>query len=212
MESIDKIYDLLNEIKVTPQNEKIIVEIRNMLESKNYFDALAKMKVLKEIESTPIEEVVLAPSSDEEEGAKYPDELCDENLERIYIGLLLETPKLISKYYFLFDLCAFEDDNMLNIYKSILFNEGAQYSSEKAKDRFNFSKDTHEVYELKKQLLKEVLDNAYNIEEIYISLKKLFILRNAYIETPEKNIQDKIVEITKYELYNKMSPEEVILY
>ncbi len=210
MESIDKIYDLLNEIKVTPQNEKIIVEIRNMLESKNYFDALAKMKVLKEIESTPIEEVVLAPSSDEEEGAKYPDELCDENLERIFIGLLLETPKLISKYYFLFDLCAFEDDNMLNIYKSILFNEGAQYSSEKAKDRFNFSKDTHEVYELKKQLLKEVLDNAYNIEEIYISLKKLFILRNAYIETPEKNIQDKIVEITKYELYNKMSPEEVI--
>lgn len=211
MENVDKIYALLDGIKVNPRNEEIITEIRELLDSKNYFDALTKMKILKEMESTSLEDSILAFSPDsEEELEKYPDELCDEKLERIFIGLLLENPKLISKYYFLYDMCAFEDDEMLNIYKSVLFNEGAKYSSEKAKDSFNFSKDTQEVYELKRQVLKEVLENKYNIEEIYTNLKKLFILRKAYLETPEKNIQDKIVEITKYELYDKMSPEEVI--
>ena len=211
MENIEKIYDLLDSIKVNPQNEKVVTEIRNLLASENYIEALAKMKNLKELETISIEDSILSLSSDnEEELDKYPDELCDDKLERIFIGLLLETPKLISKYFFLFDLCAFDNDDMLNIYKSILFNEGAKYSSEKAKDRFNFSKDTQEVYELKRQLLKEVLDKNYNIEDIYTNLKKLFILRKAYLETPEKNIQDKIVEITKYNLYSKMSPEEVV--
>ena len=212
MENIDKIYDLLNDITVNPQNEQIVTEIHDLLDSKNYFDALAKMKILKEMEAASAEDnSILSLSSDsEEELEKYPEELCDKKNERIFIGLLLATPKLISKYYFLYDTCAFEDNEMLNIYKSILFNEGAKYSSEKAKDRFNFSKDNEEVYELKRQLLKEVLENNYNIEEVYINLKKLFIIRKAYLETPEKNIQDKIVEITKYELYNKMSPEEVI--
>ena len=103
----------------------------------------------------------------------------------------------------------FEDLEMLNIYKSILYNEGSKYSSEKAKDRFNFSKDSEEVYELKNKLVESVKDKDYNIEKIYVELKKLFILRKAYIETPEENIQDKIIEITEYELYNKMSAEEV---
>ena len=73
----------------------------------------------------------------------------------------------------------------------------------------NFSKDTEEVYELKNELLKEVKNGEYDIEKIYTELRKLFIIRKAYIETPEKNIQDKIVEITQYELYDKMSSEEV---
>ena len=47
---------------------------------------------------------------------------------------------------------------MLNIYKSVLFNEGSKYSSEKAKDKFNFSKDSEEVYELKNKLRKSVKD------------------------------------------------------
>ena len=113
------------------------------------------------------------------------------------------------KYYFLFEVCMFEDAEMLNIYKSILYNEGAKYSSEQAKNRFNFSKDSEEVYQLKNKLKKSVQDKDYNIEKIYVELKKLFTLRKAYIETPEKSIQDKIVEITNYQLYDKMSVEEV---
>lgn len=210
MEDIDKIYDLLNSIKVTRKNEIYIKEIKALLATGNYFEALKKMRELKdqedEAEKNKID--IQQVEEDEEEGT-FPHQLSNPELEQNYIGLLLENPKLISKYYFLFEICMFEDPEMLNIYKSILYNEGSKYSSEKAKDRFNFSKDSEEVYELKNKLVESVTDKDYNIEKIYVELKKLFILRKAYIETPEENIQDKIVEITEYELYNKMSAEEI---
>lgn len=210
MEDIDKIYDLLNSIKVTRKNEIYIKEIKALLATGNYFEALKKMRELKdqedEAEKNKID--IQQVEEDEEEGT-FPHQLSNPELEQNYIGLLLENPKLISKYYFLFEICVFEDLEMLNIYKSILYNEGSKYSSEKAKDRFNFSKDSEEVYELKNKLVESVRDKDYNIEKIYVELKKLFILRKAYIETPEENIQDKIIEITEYELYNKMSAEEV---
>lgn len=210
MEDIDKIYDLLNSIKVTRKNEIYIKEIKALLATGNYFEALKKMRELKdqedEAEKNKID--IQQVEEDEEEGT-FPHQLSNPELEQNYIGLLLENPKLISKYYFLFEICMFEDPEMLNIYKSILYNEGSKYSSEKAKDRFNFSKDSEEVYELKNKLVESVKDKDYNIEKIYVELKKLFILRKAYIETPEENIQDKIIEITEYELYNKMSAEEV---
>ena len=210
MEDIDKIYDLLNSIKVTRENEIYIKEIKALLATGNYFEALKKMRELKdqedEAEKNKID--IQQVEEDEEEGT-FPHQLSNPELEQNYIGLLLENPKLISKYYFLFEICVFEDLEMLNIYKSILYNEGSKYSSEKAKDRFNFSKDSEEVYELKNKLVESVKNKDYNIEKIYVELKKLFILRKAYIETPEENIQDKIIEITEYELYNKMSAEEV---
>ena len=205
MENIDKIYDLLNNITVTKENESMIREIKDLLTTENYMEALKKMRELKEKEEEPKDEESQFIIEEEVDEGAYPKELSNIQLERTFIGLLLETPKLISKYYFIFDICMFEDDEMLNIYKSILYNEGSKYSSEQAKDRFNFSKDTEEVYELKNELLKEVKNSEYDIEKIYTELRKLFIIRKAYIETPEKNIQDKIVEITQYELYDKMS-------
>lgn len=212
MENIDKIYDLLNSIPVTKNNEIYISEIRDLLETGNYFEALTKMRELKDKEEAKKEdeknEGIIEDDEEIDDGA-YPKQLSNIELERIFIGLLLENPKLIAKYYFLFDICMFEDDEMLNIYKSVLYNEGAKYSSEPAKNGFNFSKDTEEVYQLKNNLRKNVEDEEYEIEKIYSELKKLFILRKAYLETPEKHIQDKIVEITDYELYQKMSPEEI---
>ena len=210
MENFDKIYDLLNSIKVTKENEIYVDEIKDLITTGDYFEALKKMRDLKDKEEKAKENDDVIIEEDEEiDDGTYPKQLSNENLERTFIGLLLENPKLIAKYYFLFEICMFEDPEMLNIYKSILYNEGAKYSSEKAKNRFNFSKDTEAVYELKNKLLKEVRNKEYNIEKIYTELRKLFIIRKAYSETPEKNIQDKIVEITEYELYNKMSSEEV---
>ena len=212
MESIDKIYDLLNSIPVTKNNEIYIRQIRDLLATGNYFEALTKMRELKDKEEAKKEnekeEGIIEEEEEIDDGA-YPKQLSNIDLERTYIGLLLENPKLIAKYYFLFDICMFEDDEMLNIYKSVLYNEGAKYSSEQAKNRFNFSKDTEEVYQLKNELRRNVEDKEYEIENIYSELKKLFILRKAYIEIPEKHIQDKIVEITEYELYEKMSSEEI---
>ena len=211
MDSIDKIYDLLDNIEVTRENSREIENIKNIISKGDYLEALKRMRKLKDIEENvkQNQEEVLDVSSQEDEEGKYPDELSNPELEQDFIGILLDNPKLISKYYFIFDDCIFEDDEMLNIYKSILFNEGSKYSSEKAKDKFNFSKDSEEVYELKNKLRKKARENEFNVEEIYDELKKLFILRKAYTETPERNVQEKIVEITEYELYDKMSPEEV---
>lgn len=210
MENIDKIYDLLNSITVTRENEMYIDEIKDLLATGNYFEALNKMRELKDQEEKMREEQMDVQLEDEDEqDGTYPRQLSNNDLERIFIGLLLENPKLISKYYFVFDICMFENPEMLNIYKSVLYNEGSKYSSEIAKNGFNFSKDTEEVYELKSKLIQNVEDKEYNIEKIYTELRKLFILRKAYTETPEQNIQDKILEITEYELYDKMSAEEV---
>ena len=212
MENIDKIYDLLDSIEVTRENEFEVDNIRDLIATGNYLEALKKMRELKDKEEKAKKnenELLEFKQQDEEDDGAYPSKLSNPELEQVFIGLLLDNPKLISKYYFRFDDCIFEDDAMLNIYKSVLFNEGSKYSSEKAKDKFNFSKDSEEVYELKNKLRKHVKDKEYNIEKIYDELKKLFILRKAYTETPERSVQEKIVEITDYELYDKMSPEEV---
>ena len=47
------------------------------------------------------------------------------------------------------------------------------------------------------------------MEIVYRDLKKLFVLRKNYLSNPIKSIQDKIVDIINYELYDKMSVEEV---
>lgn len=211
MENVDKMYELLKSIKVTKENQTIVEEIKGLLATENYFEALKKIRELKEKEqeAKENEEETIEDYEEEVEEGTYPRALSNQELEEHFIGLLLENPKLIMKYYFLFDICMFEDAEMLNIYKSVLYNEGAKYSSEQAKNGFNFSKDSEEVYHLKNKLVKEVRDKEYDVEEIFVELKKLFVLRKAYVETPEKNIQDKILEITNYELYDKMSVEEV---
>ena len=68
---------------------------------------------------------------------KYPAELTDERLEYIYIGLLLNNPKAISMYYFLYDDCHFTNEDLLDIYKSILFQEAEKYAPAVAKEKYN---------------------------------------------------------------------------
>lgn len=151
--------------------------------------------------------VVVETNKEVEE--KYPEKLKNESLERRFIGLLLETPKAIMKYYFLYEDCLFESSEMLNIYKSILFTEGAMYTPEVAKKRYSFAKITDEVQRLKQTLKSEVIGKGYSMEKTYVELKKLFVLRKSYQQTPLKELQDKVVEIIDYELYDKMSVEEV---
>ena len=211
MENVDKIYELLESIKVSDDNREIIQNIKDDITNERYMEALAKMRKLKEDGEEAKEEKVVIKKVDEnkEENGKYPYQISNQDLEKKYIGMLLNNPKLIMKYYFLFDECFFEDAEMLNLYKSVLFNEGSKYASEKAKERFNFSKENELTYSLKNKLIKLVIEKNYDIEKIYTDLKKLFILRKAYIETPENNLQQKIIEITDYELYDRMSAKEI---
>ena len=159
MDKLSNVYEMLKTIKITDENKDYINEIEELLNSENYLDAYNKMKELKQKELEAKDKnkkkknknLDVATDS-EEDSIKYPKQLSDPELEQIFIGLLLENPKLISKYFFLFDSCYFEDDEMLNIYKSILFNEGSKYASEKAKEHFNFPKDNEDVYILKTYL------------------------------------------------------------
>ena len=207
-EKIKRIYAILDNIKANSKNESIIKAIRNDLLNENYIEALKKIERLNKVESKKIDEDE-ENYEEEEQAGVYPKELSDLELEKKYIGFLLDDPKLIVKYYFVYDECYFEDDEMLNIYKSILFTEGAAYTPEIAKNGFNFSRDSEKVYKLKNELKAMVAKKEYDVEKLYIELKKLFVLRKNYLAIPIKNIQDKVVEIKDYILYDKMSVEEV---
>ena len=172
---------------------------RQTKKEKDEQDALEAEK--KEFEAEQIKE---------DEVERFPKELQDLDLEEDYIGLLLYDPRYIVSYNFLYDEVCFQDERMLNLYKSVIFTEGEKYAPEAVKRKFNFAKTTREVYELKKQLVTRIkLQRTVTMEKVYIDLKKLFILRNWYLKIPIKSVQEKVVEIRNYELYDKMSVEEV---
>ena len=208
---IKKIYEILNSISITSENENVIEEIKEELLNKDYIEALRKIEKLNQMqkeEKTEKENQKQENKKEEEEG-KYPKKLSNKELEQTYMGLLLSEPKSIVKYYFLYEECYFEDEEVLNVYKSVLFTEGGSYTPEIAKKDFNFAKDSEKLYYFKSELKEKVANKKYDMEKIYIELKKLFTLRKAYLEIPIKNIQDRVIEITDYILYDKMSIEEV---
>ena len=208
-EKIKKIYSILNNVSVTMENEYLVEEIKEKLVNEDYIEALKKLEELTKMQNKSEQEELEQVEVEEEESGIYPQELSDIELEHIYMGLLLSNPKFIVKYYFLFEDCYFEDEEILNIYKSVLFTEGAAYTPEIAKKGFNFARDSEEVYKLKNELKEKVSDQEYDIENVYLNLRKLFILRKNYLAIPIKAIQDKVVEIRDYILYDKMSIEEV---
>ena len=104
---------------------------------------------------------------------KYPKSLKNVKLEYAYIGLLLENPKSISKYYLSFEDSQFSDDMAMNLYKSILFTEGGRYAPEKIKRDFSYPKTSEEIYQLKQELKKEAIKNNYSIESVFTKIKKI---------------------------------------
>ena len=206
---VKKIYEILNNIPVTEKNKDLIEEIREKLLNKEYIEALSKIEELNNLKEDEEDLDETDEEETEEQNGIYPKELSNIKLEHIYMGMLLNNPKQIVKYYFKFEECYFEDPAVLNAYKSVLFTEGGAYSSEEAKANFNFARDNEESYKFKMQLKEEMANKNYNMEKVYISLKKLFVLRKSYLAIPIKSIQDKVVEITQYILYDKMSVEEV---
>lgn len=148
-------------------------------------------------------------SNGKEDGFGYPGKLADTKLEKAYIGLILNQIKSIAVYYFTYDEARFADDLMLNIYKKIIFTDGEKYAPGRAKEKFNFSKETKELYDIKNELKAEFADSNYKLSDVYRELKKLFIIRKGFLNVPVKDIQKKIVEILDYELYAQMTPEDV---
>ena len=206
--TLKKIDELFSENNMEENEQESDIETNLIKE-----DALENNGEDAEIEedfNNDTEEIVINNNEEEKEtGEKYPKALENENLEYVYIGLLLNHPKYITKYYFLYDICLFENQELLNVYKSVLFFEGAEYTSELAKKGFNFSKDSADVYQYKQKIKMDVANKKYNMEKIYVDLKKLFIIRKNYLQEPMEEIQNKIADIVNYKLYSHMSVEEV---
>ena len=137
------------------------------------------------------------------------EKLSSLKVEYIFLGLLLNNPKAISRYYFLFEDCHFSNKDLDNMYRIILFRESEQYAPAIAKEGFKLPLEPRDSYTLKLQLQQLASEKNYDIELVYTILKKLFILKKNYLLAPTKIIRDNILNIMNYELYNEMTVEEV---
>ena len=165
---VKRIYEILNNIPVTEKNKDLIEEIREKLLNKEYIEALSKIEELNNLKEDEDDLEEIEEEDAEEQNGIYPKELSNIKLEHIYMGMLLNDPKQIVKYYFKFEECYFEDPAVLNAYKSVLFTEGGAYSSEEAKANFNFARDNEESYKFKMQLKEEMAlpENATNVAKL----------------------------------------------
>ena len=222
-QGIESLIELINRIKVTDDNEADVDLMKELIDEKRYTEVIPILNKLKNekriilrnsatIEETKKEEKEHKNVKDEENNKKseiYPKRLSNIELEERYIGLLLDNPKAISMYYVVHDDCYFESDDMLNLYKSILFTEGQAYAPQIAKNDFNFAKESSETYKLKSQLREKARKVKYDFEKTYVELRKLFEIRKNYLSNPIKETQKEVVDILKYELYDSMTIQEV---
>ncbi len=140
---------------------------------------------------------------------QYPVELVDKELEVAYCGLLHLNPKGISRFYLENHECCFSVPNLLDIYKLVIFREGQAYVKEQVKAPFSFPKVTDDTPKNIETCKKFALQTNADIETVYPKIKKLFLLKKAYLVAPTELIQKKIVQIRKYARYEQMTIEEI---
>ena len=215
--------ELLQIIPIKIKNQEFINDVNENIKNQEYRIALEKVRRFLdekedeqvEIKPTEIEELdpdkIITETKKEAEESLYPEKLRNYALEKDFIGMLLNDPKLMAKYYILNDECYFDNKIFLEIYKGIVFTEGEAYTPYIAKSGYNFGKNNYEINHTKECLKYEYEYKCekLNMEKIYVEIKKLFILRKNYTSMPIKSIQNGIVKITEYKLYDQMSEEEV---
>lgn len=206
-DEIDELSELLNSIKVTKDNVDLINEVKDNIQQGEYTVALQLLKT--HLQYTEPEKEEETKEENKSTDYIYPAEISSTKLEEKYIGMLLKDVKNIAKFYVLFEDCYFCDDRLLEIYKMILFTDGEKYAPINAKAKFNFADVTYEINTLKSQLKKQYMYKKLDMEKIYIELRKLFVIRKNYLAMPIKKLQDRMVDIVNYKLYDQMSIEEV---
>jgi replicative DNA helicase len=221
-----ELLELLNIIPVNIDNEEFIRDINENIRNEEYSMALDKIEKFLEssdnqkeeneeteekVEEIPVEPIEEFTEDEKKADAEsmYPKQLRNFRLEKDFIGMLLIDPKLMAKYYILNEECYFENKILLEIYKGLVFTEGEAYIPYIAKSGYTFAKNTYEINQAKQNLKYEYENKNLNMEKIYIEIKKLFVLRKSYNSMPIKSVQEGIVKITKYKLYDQMSEEEV---
>ena len=210
-EKIEKMKDLLDKVEITRDNEKDIKIVKQLMKQEEYEEVLQMLQELNSKGKLTLKEEEESEFivEQEEEVNIYPEELINEDLEETYMSLLLANPKAISMFYILFEDCYFENQDLLNLYKSVLFTEGEAFAPQIAKDGYNFARENAETYNQKKILRERGKEDKSNFEKIYVELLKLFQIRKSYLRNPIQETKDRIVDILKYELYDKMTIQEV---
>ena len=204
--NIENALDLLYSEKMGKTVDNEVVEAEN--DSNSESNESSKIEKTENLEDK-IDAVKDVEIDNAEEASVFPKDLQNHELEKRYIGLLLNEIKAISMFYFKFEECYFTDELLLNIYKKIIFTDGEKYAPKEAKDGFSFSRESRELYEEKNIIKSEYKNSPYKLDQTYRELKKLFILRKNYLGIPVKTIQSKVAGIIHYELYDQMSPEDV---
>ena len=176
-DKIDQILYVVKKIKVTKENKEDIENIRKLIKEEEYIEAVKELqriqkegkiqyketeeqtkKQIKRYKKQEIRNDKYDDSIDEEilkeqkEDIIFPKQLSNRKLEQKFIALLLANPKAISMYYIEKKDCYFESAQILNLYKSVVFVEGQEYTPEIAKSGFNFPKQKEEIYDLKDRL------------------------------------------------------------
>ena len=178
--------DLIEIIQEKTENNAFVDELKEDINNGEYNIVLEKIeKFLKENDDTKNEEEIDTYTegskpdkiikTEETKENVYPEELSNFSLEKDFIGVLLNDPKLMSKYYILHDECFFENKTFLEIYKGIVFTEGEAYTPYIAKEGYNFGKVDYLVNTTKRDLKDEYENNNVDMEKIYVELKKLFV-------------------------------------
>ncbi len=208
--------DESDEDKISESNEDIEEKTEEVIEELAEEEAEddeivdeVEMKFADDYDTDEEEEEDEEEDDEEEEESIYPDELIDIELECIYLGMLFNNPKAMSRFYFLYDDCRFSDNELTNLYKIVLFRDGEAYAPAIAKNKYQLPRETPNTYDLKLKVRRIAAAGDYDLETIYVKLKKLFILKKNYLTAATNAIQEKILEIQHYELYADMTVEEV---
>ena len=220
----EEVSEEYEEIEENDEYEEVPEEYEEMPEDDEYEDVTEKYEEIEEdnaYEEAP-EEYEEPEQNDEYEETDVEDEENEQSIEEqeleqltslkveyIFLGLLLNNPKAISRYYFLYEDCHFSDKDLDNMYRIILFREAEQYAPAVAKEGFKLPMEAGDSYGLKVQLQEMASEKNYDIEIVYTILKKLFILKKNYLSAPTKLTRDSILDIVDYKLYNEMTVEEV---
>ena len=227
-DKINKILNVVKNIKVTKDNKEDVENVRRLIKEENYIEAVQELQRIQEEGRIEYKKQVKEEKEENGEIAKeetedsisdniikeekedniYPKKLSNKNLEEQFISLLLANPKAISMYYIEKKDCYFESAKILNLYKGAIFIDGQEYTPEIAKEGFNFPKESPDTYDLKQMLKEKGRSLKVNFEKVYIELRKLFEIRKNYMHNPIKETKEMIADIVNYELYNKMTIED----
>ena len=171
----NELKELLELIPIKTENEEFINEVRENIRNREYSIALEKIEKFLDMQENeeeqnnyinenmpPIETV--KETKKEIETSLYPEKLRNFQLEKDFIGMLLNDPKLMAKYYILHDECYFDNKIFLEIYKGIVFTEGEAYTPYIAKNGYNFGKNNYEINQTKENLKYEYENKDMNME------------------------------------------------